>query len=139
MRRTKDNRNCPYCLSPIEGDEARVRCPKCGVTHHSECWRTNGKCSVYGCDGWALWNSGIAERITPDADTPIDVSETGKQTPEIARCIDCGRPVRSDQMVCGNCRRRHRGDRLENCLGPSVVMVGGIIWGLVTIARTFLS
>lgn len=138
MRRPRENRNCPYCLSPIEENEERIRCPKCGVTHHAECWRANGKCSVYGCDGWALWSSEIAERITPAADAEIDVTEQrgrAKQKNETTRCMECGGPVRPDQLVCWNCRRRHNEGRWENCLGPSMVMVGGVIWGLVEVIR----
>jgi len=138
MRRPRENRNCPYCLSPIEENEQRIQCPKCGVSHHSECWRTNGKCSVYGCDGWALWNSGIAQRITLDANTPIDVMEPSglrEQAAQPVRCIECGGPVKSDQLVCWGCRRR-QGSRLwDNCAGPSLLIVGGIVWGLIAVAR----
>ena len=135
MRKPEENRNCPYCLSPIGENEERVRCPKCGVLHHRGCWKTNGKCSVYGCDGWAVWSSGISERIAPDTDGPVDVSAAdpvAKKTTEAALCMRCGRAVKSDQLLCWNCLLKQKGHRWDNCAGPSIILVAGLI-GIVTL------
>ena len=135
MRKPKENRNCPYCLSEIGKEDERVRCPKCGVLHHRDCWQTNGKCSVYGCDGWALWSNEISERIAPDADGPVDVSADDaveNKTAETARCMRCGKEVRSDQLLCWNCQLTQKGHRWDNCAGPSVILVGGVV-GIVTL------
>src|SRR5512140_1292554 len=42
---------CPYCQTPIAAGAEVVVCPDCGTTHHAECWRENGRCTTFGCDG----------------------------------------------------------------------------------------
>lgn len=141
MRVNRENRNCPYCLSPIAEHEERVRCPKCGVVHHAECWRTNGQCSVYGCDGWAQWNADIAEKISPAEPEAVEIADTrprSKREPETARCIECGATVHANQMLCGNCRRRQPSERWQNCAGPSVLLVGGVVWLICLTVRALI-
>ena len=121
---------CPYCLSPIEEKAEKIRCPVCGVDHHAECWRANGKCSVYGCDGWQAWSSAISDKIAPRIADKIDVEFRGTErrpVPDNPLCIECGRPVKQGQMTCRSCRKRRRPDWLENCLGPSVILLACII------------
>jgi len=132
MRKAKESANCPYCLSPIEDDAERVRCPVCGVAHHAECWRTNGKCSVYGCDGWQTWSGAIADKIAPKIASEIDIdgAETERSTSGVSAgplCMDCGKPVRRGQLVCGRCKRGGWPGWLENCVGPSVIILGVLI------------
>lgn len=132
---TNQTGNCPYCLSLMEPGEESVRCPKCGVTHHAECWKSNGKCSVYGCDGWVLWNDSITSKIAPETGDSIDVTESGParaQTEAQPVCIECGRPVKRNQVVCWDCRRRQPKHFFENCSGPAVVMIAGLA-GIVTL------
>ncbi len=117
---------CPYCLSPIEDKAEKVRCPVCGVDHHAECWRANGKCSVYGCDGWQAWSSAINEKIAPRIADKVDVEIRGTERRAVQDnplCIECGEPVDPGELVCGKCRRRHRPGLFEGCLGPSVVLL----------------
>ena len=127
MRKVKENRNCPYCLSPVEPDEERVRCPKCGVVHHADCWKANGSCSVYGCDGWAVWSSQIADRLAPGAQETVEVAGSDAAAPargEPVRCIKCGTPVRGNQLACWRCRHSAgEAHYLENCFGPSVLII----------------
>ncbi len=138
MNVNKESGNCPYCLSPIEEQEEKVRCPKCGVTHHAECWRTNGKCSVYGCDGWVLWNEAITSKLVPETQETVDVS-TAEHAPverEQHLCIDCGAPVKPGRLKCFNCMRRSKRYLFENCLGPSVIMLGAAIGVVTLLVRT---
>jgi hypothetical protein len=129
MRQVKENRNCPYCLSPVEPGEERVRCPKCGVIHHADCWKANGSCSVYGCDGWAVWSSQISEKLAPAAEGALEVtgSEPAASGRQATLCIKCGQPVRRNQLVCWKCRHA-TGEvhYLENCFGPAVVALIGV-------------
>lgn len=134
MGKPKENANCPYCLSPIADNEEKIRCPVCGVAHHAECWRMNGKCSVYGCEGWQAWSSEISDKIAPKIRDEIDIDATGTETEKQVRtvstgplCIECGKPVKPGRMVCGSCRGIWRPRYLENCAGPSVLLLGGVI------------
>ena len=43
--------HCPFCLSPVLPTEDSVVCSACGIPHHRECWRLNGRCTTYGCVG----------------------------------------------------------------------------------------
>ena len=39
---------CSYCKAPL-GAGRVVQCGACGTPHHSECFRGNKGCSVFGC------------------------------------------------------------------------------------------
>ena len=138
MEKQEQSPICPYCLSPIETDEKQVVCPLCGVAHHPECWRTNGKCSVYGCDGWQAWSSGIADRIAPRVGGDIDLEESGVEPsqPEEARpvCIECGRPVRRGQLTCLRCRLRAN-PIYHSCFGTSIIILGGASAAITLIVK----
>ncbi len=41
---------CPFCSSEIVGYINITLCSKCYTPHHEECWATNGKCSIFGCE-----------------------------------------------------------------------------------------
>ena len=129
MRKAKENLNCPFCLSPVEPNEERVRCPRCGVIHHADCWKTNGRCSVYGCDGWAVWSSEIADRLAPIPREAVEVTESAAVAPaqkEVRRCIKCGTPVGRNQLVCWRCRHTAgEAHYMENCFGPAVLTLAG--------------
>ncbi len=134
-----ENRNCPFCLCPIENNEDKVRCPKCGVAHHAECWRANGSCSVYGCDGWALWNDQISSRFTPEtyADSvEIDpYSNDAEPAHEVVRCIICGTIVKPGKLHCFRCMYRHPKYLFENCFGPSILIIFGFVGTVVAIVK----
>ncbi|MBI4860391.1 MAG: hypothetical protein HY815_09030 [Candidatus Riflebacteria bacterium] len=38
---------CPVCAEPV--GKPRMECPRCGVTHHVECWSYSGGCAIFGC------------------------------------------------------------------------------------------
>jgi len=111
--------------------------------HHAECWKVNGKCSVYGCDGWQAWSGSIGDKISPKIEAEIDISGSNlgvmvsnarrgaKVKEEPALCIKCGRPVGPEEVTCRNCRRRNI-HYLEGCFGPSVLLLGVGI-GIVTL------
>lgn len=40
---------CPYCRAVIQEQDEVARCRKCRTAHHEECWREQGRCSVFGC------------------------------------------------------------------------------------------
>ena len=44
-------KTCPYCQAPLKPGVEIVTCSACGMPHHAECWRENGRCTTYGCDG----------------------------------------------------------------------------------------
>lgn len=131
MDKAKESANCPYCLSPIEDDAEKVKCPVCGVVHHAECWQANGKCSVYGCDGWQAWSGAIADRIAPKIEGEVDIhdqvavqSPTRVDAPPL--CIECGAPVKRGELTCGKCRKIGRPAIIDNCAGAGVVILAGI-------------
>jgi DNA-directed RNA polymerase subunit RPC12/RpoP len=126
----KDINNCPYCLSKVEESQPSVKCPKCGVVHHAECWKANGSCSVYGCDGWADWTSEINERVAPSAAREVELSvedTTRTATKETYRCIECGKEVGKGQLVCWDCNRKKERHYFDSCFGAGVILIGGFI------------
>jgi hypothetical protein len=110
MEKAKESPICPYCLSPIEENEEFILCPVCGVAHHAECWRMNGKCSVYGCDGWQAWDADIADRIAPRLNGEIDLEadnlELAPRAYDGPVCMECGKPVRRGQLPASNAEPR---------------------------------
>ena len=38
---------CPYCFTPAF--PGACDCPRCGASHHDDCWADNGGCAVAGC------------------------------------------------------------------------------------------
>lgn len=38
---------CPICGSPLV--DRVVRCARCQTPHHGECWKYNGRCSLFAC------------------------------------------------------------------------------------------
>ncbi len=153
MIEREENKECPFCLSRIREGDDYVPCPKCGVEHHAECWERNGKCSVQKCDGWARWNGAIAKRMAPKLDGSVDLStdlsaSEGVDTAEMTRkaqtarpatkevsnaqrCIKCGTEVPAQTLLCGGCRRAP-GHFWENCSGPALVFLAGVI-GITTL------
>lgn len=127
---TNETTNCPYCLCPISESEASVRCPKCGVIHHSECWKTNGSCSVYGCDGWAEWSEEINAKIAPNAATEVELStEDTVQTSirETVKCIECGKEVSRGQLICWDCKRKQQRHFFDSCFGTGMLFIAAMI------------
>ena len=140
MKSTSQNPNCPYCLSSIEPNDNVVRCPRCGVMHHAECWKLNGQCSVYGCDGWAIWNQRISDKISPSSPKRIDIAQGSlvNSSQESPCCIKCGKPVGRNEVVCWQCRRAAFGKHIfENCLGPAVVALVAAAATILSVIRLF--
>jgi hypothetical protein len=131
MAKTKESANCPFCLDPIEDKVNYILCPLCGVKHHADCWKTNGKCAVHGCDGSLAWSGAIGDKIAPKIKSSIDIETTERSAPaavkETPLCIDCGKPVGPGQLVCRDCGRKRPAHCFENCSGPSILILGGII------------
>ncbi len=129
MEKTRESTICPFCLSPINEEEEFILCPVCGVAHHAECWRVNGKCSVYGCDGWQAWSNDIAARVAPkltgDIDLEADNLELAPRPYDGPVCIECGKPVRRGQLTCLGCRTKNH-PYYNSCFGTSVILLGGI-------------
>lgn len=40
---------CPYCRANVDESTKHVSCRNCGAWHHSDCWKDNGGCTVFGC------------------------------------------------------------------------------------------
>lgn len=149
MRKHSKNENCPYCLSPVKPEEEHLRCPKCGVIHHLGCWQANGACSVYGCDGWAVWNSRIGDKIAPNvqdsvvvtaadisAGKPVASDQQPVQEHAGPLCIKCGAPVKKNQLVCFRCKHAAGETHyFENCFGPAMLLLAGFVSTVVLIVR----
>lgn len=141
MEKTRESTVCPYCLSPIQEQEEYVLCPVCGVAHHAECWRMNGKCSVYGCDGWQAWSSDIAERVAPKLTGEIDLEadnlELAPRAYEGPVCMECGKPVRRGQLTCLGCRTKNQ-PLYRSCSATGVLFLAAALT-LVTLLVKGLS
>ncbi|MGC8863033.1 MAG: RING finger protein [Armatimonadota bacterium] len=151
--RTKKNTSCPYCLGPMADAVETVTCPRCGTVHHAECWRDNGRCSVHGCDGWVVWSNRIGKRLAPQAPDNFELSRQELDSPRgpgpalaggVAdpvdnaeyRCIECGGPVPKNKLVCASCRLTIGNTHfLENCFGPSVILLAGFAGIVVLVVR----
>ncbi len=124
---------CPYCLGNIGESDERVRCPRCGSSHHRECWKANGKCAVYGCDGAALWDESIAEKIAPRVDATVELSQP-KSSVEAdrpsMRCFACGEVADEKHLLCWNCRVKQRTASLSNIIFYGIIIGGGafLLW-----------
>ena len=143
MEKVRETANCPYCLSPIEGDTEQIRCPVCGVAHHAECWQMNGKCSVYGCDGWQAWSGAISDMIAPRIDENIEIGNSETKRPARKQdtgplCMECGQPVKPGRLVCRGCGGNWRPAWLENCFGSLLIMIGVFV-GIVSLIAKGLS
>lgn len=140
MSTPTESRNCPYCLNPVTPEEDRIRCPKCGVTHHAECWKTYGKCSVYGCDGWAAWSDTIGDKIAPPAQDAVIIDDKPRQPqPERNLCIRCGVEVGQSQLLCRSCWWKSKRYWMESCTGPSLLVLAGVVGGIAWIVRAVLT
>ena len=49
---------CPVCACPVE--TAGPRCLRCRAPHHGDCWRYNGGCGIYACQGAMRQGNGLA-------------------------------------------------------------------------------
>ncbi|MCI0605504.1 hypothetical protein L0156_21175 [bacterium] len=45
---------CPFCKSELNELATLVKCSSCHTYHHQTCFMENGRCSVYGCVGFAV-------------------------------------------------------------------------------------
>jgi hypothetical protein len=45
---------CPFCKNELNELATLVRCSSCSTYHHQTCFMENGRCSVYGCAGFAM-------------------------------------------------------------------------------------
>ena len=64
---------CSICQTPIESDEPKTECSKCGLPFHEECWRENMGCSAYGCPNVNALKTGPDIRITSAPPPPASV------------------------------------------------------------------
>ena len=122
---------CPYCLGIIDDYAERVRCPSCGSSHHRECWRANGKCAVYGCDGAVLWDESIADKIAPKVGATLELSQSNppaQAEKAVPRCVSCGEIADDRHLLCWNCRVKQRTSTLTNILFYGLVIAGGVFF-----------
>jgi predicted amidophosphoribosyltransferase len=98
---------CPYCQTAIKRGEWIKVCPFCGVPHHWECWRENGGCTTYGCEG-TLVDRGVdparQARAAVSGASPVVAArpcpKCGARFPVTeARCPKCGRERTADLLV----------------------------------------
>lgn len=64
--------NCPFCQTPIKSGVPVVKCAKCDIVHHADCWRENGNCcTTFGCSGTSASRSEERNQVHPSVLTPI--------------------------------------------------------------------
>ncbi len=119
---------CPYCRTTIEANAPAVVCPQCGIPHHEDCWRENGRCTTFGCQGRAT----SATFPTPGADLRY-VNDRP--------CPVCGFLMRPYETSCPYCRtnlldpRMRSGQPRQGAQGlrphrASVVLAYGVLGAL---------
>ncbi|MEI6513941.1 MAG: N-acetylmuramoyl-L-alanine amidase [bacterium] len=82
-------KTCPYCQTPFKQGVQIATCDQCQMPHHSECWRDNGGCTTFACqgnsvEGIELNNNRQNENIPRD--TPIS-SPRGNKSNVIATLV----------------------------------------------------
>lgn len=95
--------NCPYCLAPIQHHETMAVCSACNLAHHDDCWRDNGECTTYGCNGTPIRMT--AEQymaLAQEDEAPIDLMGQGLETD---RCPYCGGLIKALAIKCKHCKR----------------------------------
>lgn len=147
MPKPAENTSCPYCQAEFLEDDTRIICPECGIAHHIDCWESNKACSVYGCDGWNVWEAArdqIAQDKSEILDNPEQSAIQTPPTPKVITtipldhyyCIKCGKEISQGRIICGFCRKKQPRYWLENCFGPSILLLGGFIGLILWIFRT---
>lgn len=88
---------CPYCRYPIrKGDESCV-CSICLTPHHWNCWKDNGRCSTFDCNG-----------VPIKGDNTQSGHHTHAQYTQntYIYCIACGKPNSVEARFCSQCGNR---------------------------------
>ncbi len=86
---------CPYCQTKVRRGELIKICPFCGLPHHWECWRENGGCTTYGCEG-TLQDRGV------DPAAAARRAVTGDE-PTTRVCRNCHQEHEYRDVVCPHC------------------------------------
>ena len=89
---------CPFCKGEIKEDDIIVKCSKCDMPHHRDCWVENQGCTTFGCDGTIQ----SADAAVPAQDFDIDVADNGQAAPEIF-CTRCGTAIPAGDAFCTRC------------------------------------
>ncbi len=83
---------CAFCQSPIGPEETVAPCPACHAPYHTECWKENGGCAVYGCSQTPPTESRRA--------IDIPISYWGQEN---KNCPQCGREILAAAVRCRHC------------------------------------
>ena len=83
---------CAICLSPISEEEGKNDCPDCRAEYHTDCWRENGGCAVYGCSQVPAVEQRQAIEIPP--------SYWGQENKP---CPACGQEILAAAKRCRHC------------------------------------
>ena len=88
---------CPYCRYPIrKGDESCV-CSICLTPHHWNCWKDNGRCSTFDCNGVPI----KVDNAQPGQHTNAQYTQNTH-----IYCSACGRPNSIEAKFCSQCGNR---------------------------------
>lgn len=91
-KRISENVVCPVCQTPVDASDARGKCPACHTLYHSECWKENGGCAVYGCRK--------APHVEARSDLEIPDSYWGQDRKP---CPSCGMEIQAAAIRCKRC------------------------------------
>jgi TM2 domain-containing membrane protein YozV len=108
---------CPYCQTGFRQEERFRECPQCHMPHHEDCWRENGGCTTFGCNGQPTARPAPA----PPGDWPpaADSDHIELSLDDLSRCAACGEEISVWDETCRRCgtptslppslARRHNG------------------------------
>ena len=83
---------CPFCQTAVAPGDEGIACTACGIGHHSDCWRENAGCGVYGC--------AAAPPVENRSTLEVPVSYWGQ---ERKPCPKCGESIMAAALRCRSC------------------------------------
>lgn len=96
------NRNCPYCQTPIKNESEAIVCSQCYTPHHPECWDENNGCTSFGCSNNKSSATGInVGDLTPQEAELLTVTTPASST--LINCTKCDGLIDENSVYCKFC------------------------------------